>query len=407
LNNLAVLYDKKGDYAKTEPLYLRALAIQEKVLGSEHPDVANSLNKLASLYKKRGDIEQAIKYKERADETRERELARNLISGSERDKLTYLTLTTRELDQTISLHLQSAFDDKRASRLALTGILRRKGRALDATTDNIATLRSRANKEDQALFDELYNARSQYSVQSLRGVGNTGIEQHKANIKSLEEQIEILEKKISIRSAEFRTLSQPITLDEVQKAIPDNAVLIEFISYQQYDAKNDKGDRHYAVYVLVNSGEPLFADLGKAEAIEQAISKLRTVLPNVKTSIEKQVKPAAKTLDELVMKPVRALIGDKKRLLVSPDGVLNLIPFEALVDEKGKYLVENYEISYLASGRDLLRLQTKIDSKQPPVIIGNPDFGLITEARRIKEGSSIFDTIGFRPLPATEVEAKK
>ena len=407
LYNLAMLYDRKGDYGKAEPLYLRSLAIREKVLGSEHPDVANSLNNLASLYKKRGDIEQAIKYKERADEARERELSKNLISGSEKEKLTYLTLTTRELDQTVSLHLQSAFDDKRASRLALTAILRRKGRALDATTDNIAILRARANKEDQALFDELSSVRSQYSVQSLKGASNISIEQHKANLNTLEQQIETLEKQVSSRSAEFRTLSQPITLDGVQKSIPDNAVLVEFISYQQYDAKNNKGNKHYAVYVLANNGEPLFADLGKAEVIEQAISKLRTVLPNPKASIEKQVKPAAKTLDQLVMKPVRVLIGDKKRLLVSPDGVLNLIPFEALVDEKGNYLVENYEISYLASGRDLLRLQTKIDSQQSPVIIGNPDFGPITETRQIKEGSSIFDTIGFRPLPATEIEAKK
>jgi len=34
------------------------------------------------------------------------------------------------------------------------------------------------------------------------------------------------------------------------------------------------------------------------------------------------------------MQPVRALAGDATRLLVSPDGALNLIPFEALVDDK-------------------------------------------------------------------------
>src|SRR5207249_11441211 len=99
-------------------------------------------------------------------------------------------------------------------------------------------------------------------------------------------------------------------------------------------------------------------------AIEKAVASLRTLLPNVKTDIEKEVKPAARALDELVMRPVRKLIGDKQRLLISPDGALNLIPFDALVDEKGKYLVENYEISYLTSGRDLLRLQNGIVSNQ-------------------------------------------
>ena len=53
LNNLAVLYDAQGHYAKAEPLYQRALAIREKALGPEHPDTATSLNNLAELYSTR------------------------------------------------------------------------------------------------------------------------------------------------------------------------------------------------------------------------------------------------------------------------------------------------------------------------------------------------------------------
>ena len=53
LNNLAVLYKTEGRYAKAEPLYQRALAIREKALGPEHPDVATSLNNLAALYQPR------------------------------------------------------------------------------------------------------------------------------------------------------------------------------------------------------------------------------------------------------------------------------------------------------------------------------------------------------------------
>ena len=50
LNNLASLYKSQGKYAEAEPLYLRALDIRKRVLGPEHPDVAMSLNNLASLY---------------------------------------------------------------------------------------------------------------------------------------------------------------------------------------------------------------------------------------------------------------------------------------------------------------------------------------------------------------------
>ena len=40
-----------GEYAKAEPLYQEALRIQQKVLGSEHPETALSLNNLGSLYR--------------------------------------------------------------------------------------------------------------------------------------------------------------------------------------------------------------------------------------------------------------------------------------------------------------------------------------------------------------------
>ena len=50
LNNLAGLYDMQGRYAEAEPLFKRALAIYEKALGPDHPDVARALNNLALLY---------------------------------------------------------------------------------------------------------------------------------------------------------------------------------------------------------------------------------------------------------------------------------------------------------------------------------------------------------------------
>lgn len=39
----------QGKFAEAEPLYKRALAIHEKVLGSEHPGVASLLSNLAEL----------------------------------------------------------------------------------------------------------------------------------------------------------------------------------------------------------------------------------------------------------------------------------------------------------------------------------------------------------------------
>ena len=43
-------YYKQGRHAEAEQFLNRSLAIEEKILGPEHPDVATSLNNLAILY---------------------------------------------------------------------------------------------------------------------------------------------------------------------------------------------------------------------------------------------------------------------------------------------------------------------------------------------------------------------
>ena len=59
LNNLALVYQPEGEYAKAEPLYQRALAIRERALGPDHTDVATSLHNLARLYEAEGRYAQA------------------------------------------------------------------------------------------------------------------------------------------------------------------------------------------------------------------------------------------------------------------------------------------------------------------------------------------------------------
>ena len=55
LNNLALLLQATNRLAEAEPLYRRALAINEKSFGPDHPNVANSLNNLAWLLAERDD----------------------------------------------------------------------------------------------------------------------------------------------------------------------------------------------------------------------------------------------------------------------------------------------------------------------------------------------------------------
>jgi CHAT domain-containing protein/Tfp pilus assembly protein PilF len=54
LNNLAALYQRQQRYAEAEPLFKRALALAEKNLPPNHPDIGRALNNLATNYEKQG-----------------------------------------------------------------------------------------------------------------------------------------------------------------------------------------------------------------------------------------------------------------------------------------------------------------------------------------------------------------
>jgi CHAT domain-containing protein/Tfp pilus assembly protein PilF len=377
IDSLAVLYRDKGEYAKAEPLFRRALATLENARGSEHPNVVKFLDDLAVLYAAKGDFAQALAAQSRANSISERNLAVNLAAGSERQKLAYLALFSKQTDFTLSLHSQAVPNDPQALDLAFTTLLRRKGRGLDVMANTIANLRNRAAPGDQAIFDQLAEARSQLAALALKELGTDKPEIYRARLKPIEDKVEDLESALSARSPEFREQTQPVTLSNVQTALPADSALIEFAVYTPRDLRNNKNKLppRYLVYLLAAQGQPKWTDLGEAAPIDRAIAAWRQALRDPR---RRDVKRLSRAVDEKVMQPVLALaqsgFGAPRRLLIAPDSQLNLIPFAALVDRQWRYRVERYSISYLTSGRDLLRSPVRRPGNQDTVIVADPDY---------------------------------
>jgi CHAT domain-containing protein len=164
----------------------------------------------------------------------------------------------------------------------------------------------------------------------------------------------------------------------MQAILPKNAAFIEIVKYRP--PKLNQGYRdwwdewHYAAVVLQSTGDPQWINLGRADAIDQSTTEFRTRLQAQGSILE-----VARKLDRQVMAKIRPLLGDAKHLLISADSQLNLIPFEALQDESGQYLINRYQFSYLTSGRDLLRIaeyrKNPAKFRQEAVIVANPDYG--------------------------------
>ncbi len=377
LNNLAELYASQKEYSQAEPLLQRSLVIREQVLGQLHPLVANNLNNLARLYQGQGNINRAVQFNNRSTDIEEYNLDLILATGSESQKRDYIATLAGSTNAAISLHVQSAPNNPQAARLALTTILRRKGRVLDALTDSLQAIRRRLNAEDRALLDQLAGTRSQLASLTFKGVENSSPEQVRHQIATMSAQEQKLENAIARRSAEFRNQNQSVTIEAVQNLIPADAALVEMVLYKPYNPQAKQSEAfenpRYVAYILQPQGEPQWVDLGDAATINQAVANFRRTI-RLKSGSPMSFKKAARSLDAMLMQPIRKHLGNKQNLLLSPDSQLNLIPFAALIDEKNQYLLENYQITYLSSGRDLIRLQTNLPSKENPVIVANPQF---------------------------------
>jgi CHAT domain-containing protein len=276
--------------------------------------------------------------------------------------------------------------------------------------------------EDAALLDRLEKVRSQLSTIQFSVGGKIKPEDKAAEISKLEIENERIEESISKRSDEFRAQFQDIDIEAVRRALPSEAALVEFVFFRAFDvAKRGVIGEQYAAYVVRSeAATPLLVSLGDASSIDGLIQSWRLALSDPKRA---DVKNLGRTLDERVMRPVRKLLGSARHVFVSTDGALNLIPFAALVDENHRYLVENYSITYLTSGRDLLRLQSpQHDQARNVVIVADPLFdsasakgnGPIPSVSKpqsselpVQSSRSVdFTALEYQPLLGTAAEAR-
>ena len=211
-----------------------------------------------------------------------------------------------------------------------------------------------------------------------------------------------------------------MTLDAVRSALPDDAALIEFAVYRTFDPRAESnttayGAARYVAYVVTRR-DTRGVDLGPASVIDAAVASFRQALGDPQRT---DVNLLARQVDAAVMQPVRGLAGPARRLLISPDGTLNLIPFEALRDEQGRYLLERFQIGYLSSGRDLLRLQVQRQSRSAAVVVADPLFGdppvpgdaramsSAAAGRRSLTSVENLASAYFAPLRGTALEAQR
>jgi CHAT domain-containing protein len=430
---LALAYRGDRQFDRAEKLFAEVVDIYKEKKGKVHPRVADVLRHWSLLAERKRDIALALKLRAEANAIEEHYLDILLAGGTANEKETYARGLYRTTEETVSLHMWSAVNDKAAAELALTTILRRKGRVLDAMSGGLATIRKSMGEEERKLLDELSAVRGDLAKLALSGPRRGQAAEYAAEIDRLYQRELELERAVSAKSAAYRATSRDLSISAIQQAIPEGAALVEVIRYRasnlnMYSDLSPPGLPYYAAYMLRRTGPLQFARLGSSAEI------VDTVVGQVRHAFAKGLKSfpdPAYRLDNMIVRPIVDQLGTTTRIFISPDGSLNLIPFAALVDENGQFRIHKYSFSYLTSGRDLLRFQAPAASRQPPLVIANPSYnrGVASaggaaqpaapsqesraadaasggDPRRARKRPATFDRVRFPDLPGTKDEAK-
>jgi tetratricopeptide (TPR) repeat protein len=76
-SNIGLVYGNIGDYSNALQFYEKSLTIREKVLPTNHPDLGNSYNNIGDLYEKMGIYSKALEFFEKSNKILERSLPPN------------------------------------------------------------------------------------------------------------------------------------------------------------------------------------------------------------------------------------------------------------------------------------------------------------------------------------------
>jgi CHAT domain-containing protein/tetratricopeptide (TPR) repeat protein len=434
LHTLAALYTERAEFDRARPLYRRALAIRRTAFGDSHPAVATSfhtlgtfhllmgedveaekalrravelrrtllgeqhrhyaasLHVLGTLYARTDRPDEALELLTRASAVDDRTIGDVFRIGSERQRLAFAQKYRAAYEVFLSFVMRDLGDSAAAVAAVFDLTLRRKGMVADALAEQRhAVLRDR-DPVLRSMLADLAELRSRISAKVLAGPGLEGFPLHLKLLQSWQTQEERLERRVALHIGESTV--RVVDLEHIAAALPDASALAELVLLRPYvlNAAPGKGEpnvepERYVAFVVPagDHGSAQMIDLGLAEPIDRALRAFRA---SVTGRAEGGEQPAAsnridagRRLRALVLDRIAAAVPDRQRLILSPDGELTRLPFEALPLDDGRDVVDEYRLSYVSSGRDVLRFGTESESSsEEPLVAADPDFDLAVAA---------------------------
>ena len=309
---LADLYRERKDLVKAETALSEAISLAQS--NGDLSTLPDRLRTLAELQTARGNFAMAEQTYERASTFVDAMIASD---PAVLDKTAWITLASRLYVEHFTLLAEHGGKPEKAFSV----VEQVRGRVI---TDVLLAGGSTASDNARQTEESISKARFQLSRAKTTG-----------DVRKIRDELFLLAQHRWIDPDVSAMKAQAIAhvqLSQVQRAMAPHSVILEYVLAEP---------RSYCL--AIRSGSARILSIGPKSVIDDSVTAFLKLVKSKEASAT-----AARHLDDLLLTPVNEL-GDAQNVLVVRDGLLNLLPFDALEDSRGAAFGDIKVVSYLPS----------------------------------------------------------
>ncbi|HEX5170269.1 MAG TPA: CHAT domain-containing tetratricopeptide repeat protein [Cyclobacteriaceae bacterium] len=381
-SDLGNFYRYKSRYTEAQPLLEKALSIREKTLGVNHPLYVQSQEDIAILFWKQKSWDVAyMRFREVMDKSVDF-VNRYFPPMSEAEKTKYWDVLAPRFQRFENFAIECHLENQHVLEDLLDYQLATKALLLNSTNRIKQAIFASGNAE--LIRDYVSWLDQKERLARLYAYSKEELKTQKINLDSMERAANMMERKLSERSAEFSAgySAQKISYKQVQGLLNETDALVEIIRVRNFgQAFTD--DVKYAALVLTRKSEiPKLVIFPNGQQLETRYAKF------YKNAIQQKIDDEY-SYDQYWAALEPELTG-KKLIYISPDGVYNQINLNTLRRSGGDYFINRFDLVILGNSKDLIDIKKRkaSTSKKIALLAGFPDYG----------GTAV------SPLPGTKTE---
>ena len=240
----------------------------------------------------------------------------------------------------------------------------------------------------------------------------------------LEQRLESLEAKLAAACAPFAHVRdlRRCNWESFLAALPDDAAFVSYMIFHDAASGEDlfHSSHRYIAVVVRKNGPPSLHDLGIVRHIDPVIDDYARTLADAPWEMrakgerraEAELRAQGAKLFSIMVEPMWSVLKDCHTWIISPDGKLSTLPLGLLCRPGSDgYLIDDYNISYVTSARDVPEFGSVRPGGPVALIFADPDFSCSPEPPQCHVGEP-FETrhlgdLSWGSLPGTRIEASR